>query len=83
MTEVKLTTIEEVNEQLKSRLGELLFSNYSPDKDTMIQRIFNEVAIEAHPQTLVLEDIQFFEHDLKIEYLCQNRHYTMILACKK
>lgn len=83
MTEVKLTTVEEVNEQLKSRLGELLFSNYSPDTDTTIQRIFNEVAIEAHPQTLELEDVKFFEHDLKIEYQCQNRHYTMILSCKK
>ena len=72
MTEVKLTTVEDVNEQLKSRLGELLFSNYSP-----------EVAIEAHPQTLELEDVKYFDHDLKIEYQCQNRHYTMILSCKK
>ena len=63
MTEVKLTTVEEVNEQLKSRLGELLFRNYSPDTDTTIQRIFNEVAIEAHPQTLELEDVKYFDHD--------------------
>lgn len=82
MTEVKLTTVEEVNEQLKSRLGELAFSNYSPDTDTTIQRIFKEVGVEAHPQTLELEDVQYFEHDLKIEYQCQNRHYTMILSCK-
>lgn len=82
MTEVKLTTVEEVNEQLKSRLGELMFKGYSENTDKEIEKVFKEVEKFAAPQSLVLEDIQFFEHDLKIEYQCQNRHYTMILGCK-
>ena len=83
MTEVKLTTVEEINEQLKSQLGKLMFKGYSYNTDKEIEKVFKDVANFASPQSLVLEDIQFFEHDLKIEYLCQNRHYTMILGCKK
>lgn len=82
MTEVKLTTVEEINEQLKSQLGKLMFKGYSYNTDKEIEKVFKDVANFAAPQSLVLEDIQFFEHDLKIEYQCQNRHYTMILGCK-
>lgn len=82
MLEVKFNTVEEINEQLKSQLGKLMFKGYSENTDKEIEKVFKEVANFAAPQSLVLEDIQFFEHDLKIEYLCQNRHYTMILACK-
>ena len=82
MLEVKFNTVEEINEQLKSQLGKLLFKGYSENTDKEIEKVFKDVANFAAPQSLVLEDIQFFEHDLKIEYQCQNRHYTMILSCK-
>lgn len=82
MLEVKFNTVEEINEQLKSELGKLMFKGYSYNTDKEIEKVFKDVANFAAPQSLVLEDIQFFEHDLKIEYLCQNRHYTMILGCK-
>ena len=82
MLEVKFNTVEEINEQLKSQLGKLMFKGYSYNTDKEIEKIFKDVANFAAPQSLVLEDIQFFEHDLKIEYQCQNRHYTMILGCK-
>ena len=82
MLEVKFNTVEEINEQLKSQLGKLMFKGYSENTDKEIEKVFKDVANFAVPQSLVLEDIQFFEHDLKIEYLCQNRHYTMILGCK-
>lgn len=83
MIEVKFNTVEEINEQLKSQLGKLMFKGYSENTDKEIEKVFKDVANFAAPQSLVLEDIQFFEHDLKIEYLCQNRHYTMILSCSK
>ena len=83
MLEVKFNTVEEINEQLKSQLGKLMFKGYSENTDKEIEKVFKDVANFATPQSLVLEDIQFFEHDLKIEYLCQNRHYTMILSCSK
>ena len=79
MLEVKFNTVEEINEQLKSQLGKLMFKGYSENTDKEIEKVFKDVANFAAPQSLVLEDIQFFEHDLKIEYQCQNRHYTMIL----
>ncbi len=82
MIDVKFNTIEEINEELKSQLGELMFKGYSDNTDKEIVRVFQEVEKFAAPQSLVLEDIQLFEHDLKIEYLCQNRHYTMILCGK-
>ena len=82
MLEVKFNRVEEINEQLKSQLGKLMFKGYSYNTDKEIEKVFKDVANFAAPQSLVLEDIQFFEHDLKIEYLCQNRHYTMILGCK-
>lgn len=82
MIEVKFNTVEEINEQLKSQLGKLMFKGYSYNTDKEIEKVFKDVEKFAAPQSLVLEDIQFFEHDLKIEYLCQNRHYTMILGCK-
>ena len=82
MLEVKFNTVEEINEQLKSQLGKLMFKGYSENTDKEIEKVFKDVANFAAPQSLVLEDIQFFEHDLKIEYQCQNRHYTMILSCK-
>jgi FKBP-type peptidyl-prolyl cis-trans isomerase (trigger factor) len=81
MLEVKFNTVEEINEQLKSQLGKLMFKGYSENTDKEIEKVFKDVANFAAPQSLVLEDIQFFEHDLKIEYQCQNRHYTMILGC--
>jgi len=82
MLEVKFNTVEEINEQLKSQLGKLMFKGYSENTDKEIEKVFKDVGNFAAPQSLVLEDIQFFEHDLKIEYQCQNRHYTMILGCK-
>lgn len=83
MLEVKFNTVEEINEQLKSQLGKLMFKGYSYNTNKEIEKVFKDVANFAAPQSLVLEDIQFFEHDLKIEYQCQNRHYTMILGCSK
>lgn len=82
MFDVKFNTIEEINEELKSQLGKLMFKNYSDNTYKEIEKVFKDVEKFAEPQSLVLEDIQFFEHDLKIEYQCQNRHYTMILCGK-
>lgn len=82
MLEVKFKTVEDVNEELKYELGKLNFTNYTKNTDKEIEKVFENVGVRALPLSLILEDIQFFEHDLKIEYLCQNRHYTMILACK-
>lgn len=82
MTEIKFNTVEEINEQLKQKLSKISFTNYSQNTDKDIEKVFKDVAIKSAPQSLILEDIQFFEHDLKIEYQCQNKHYTMILECK-
>lgn len=82
MLEVKFKTVEDVNEELKYELGKLNFTNYTKNTDKEIEKVFENVGVRALPLSLILEDIQFFEHDLKIEYLCQNRHYTMILCCK-
>jgi hypothetical protein len=82
MIEVKFNTAEEINEQLKQELSKVLFTPYNQNTDKEIEKVFKDVAVKSAPQSLILEDIQFFEHDLKIEYLCQNRHYTMILGCK-
>ena len=82
MTEIKFNTVEEINEQLKQELGKLIFTGYTQNTDKEIEKVFKDVAIKSAPQSLILEDIKFFEHDLKIEYQCQNKHYTMILECK-
>lgn len=82
MIEVKFKTVEDVNEELKYELGKLNLTNYTKNTDKEIEKVFENVGVRALPLSLILEDIQFFEHDLKIEYLCQNRHYTMILGCK-
>ena len=82
MVEVKFNTVEEINEQLKQELGKLTFTNYTPNTDKEIEKVFKDVGVKSAPQSLILEDIKFFEHDLKIEYQCQNKHYTMILGCK-
>ena len=82
MVEVKFNTAEEINEQLKQELGKLCCTNYTPNTDKEIEKVFKDVAVQSAPQSLILEDIKFFEHDLKIEYQCQNKHYTMILSCK-
>ena len=82
MIEVKFNTAEEINEQLKQELSKVLFTPYNQNTDKEIEKVFKDVAIKSAPQSLILEDIKFFEHDLKIEYQCQNKHYTMILSCK-
>lgn len=82
MLEVKFKTVEDVNEELKYELGKLSLTNYTENTDKEIEKVFENVGVRALPLSLILEDIQFFEHDVKIEYLCQNRHYTMILGCK-
>jgi hypothetical protein len=82
MIEVKFNTTEEINEQLKQELGKLFFTPYNQNTDKEIEKVFKDVAIKSAPQSLILEDIKFFDHDLKIEYQCQNKHYTMILSCK-
>lgn len=74
---------DEINEELKTQLGNICFTNYTPDTNMKIEQIFKDVALKSMPQTLLLEDIQFFDHDLKIEYQVQNRHFTMILGCNK
>lgn len=74
---------DEINEELKTQLGNICFTNYAPDTNMKIEQIFKDVALNSTPQTLLLEDIQFFDHDLKIEYQVQNRHFTMILGCNK
>lgn len=76
---VKLTTVEEVNEQLKHELTPFLFKEYTDDIKAGINQVFIDVGERAKPQSLVLEDVQYFDHDVKIEYECQNKHYTMIL----
>lgn len=84
MVNVKFNTVDEVNEQLTSRFNDLAFKNYNNDTNKKIEQVFKEVAIMTAPQNLILEDIQYFESEkaLKIEYQCQNKHYTMILGCK-
>lgn len=82
MTDIKFNTVEEINEQLKQELSKIAFTYYNQNTNKDIEKVFKDVAVKSAPQSLILEDIQFFEHDLKIEYQCQNKHYTMILGCK-
>lgn len=75
--------IEEINEEIKNQLGSLCFTNYTPDTIRKIEQVFKDIGVNALPQNLILEDIQFFEHCLKIEYQVQDRHFTLILGgCK-
>lgn len=76
---IKLTTVEEINEQLKHELTPFLFQENTDDLKAGIKQVFIDVGERANPQSLVLEDIQYFDNDVKIEYECQNKHYTMIL----
>lgn len=76
-------TIEEINEEIKNQLGSLCFTNYTPDTIRKIEQVFKDIGVNALPQNLILEDVQFFEKCLKIEYQVQDRHFTLILGCHK
>ena len=54
MLEVKFNTVEEINEQLKSQLGKLLFKGYSENTDKEIEKVFKDVEKFAEPQSLIL-----------------------------
>ena len=49
MVEVKFNTVEEINEQLKQELGKLTFTNYTPNTDKEIEKVFKDVANFAAP----------------------------------
>ena len=76
-------TIEDINEEIKNKLGSLCFTNYTSDTNRKIEQVFKDVGVNALPQNLILEDIQYFEHHFKIEYEVQDRHFTLILGCHK
>lgn len=76
-------TTEDINEEIKNQLGSLIFTNYTPETNRKIEQIFKDIGVNALPQNLILEDVQFFEHSLKIEYQVQDRHFTLILGCHK
>lgn len=71
-------TIEEIKNQLES----LCFTNYTPDTIRKIEQVFKDIGVNALPQNLILEDVQFFEKCIKIEYQVQDRHFIFILGCK-
>ena len=75
--------IEDINEEIKNKLGSLCFTNYTPDTIRKIEQVFKDIGVNALPQNLILEDVQYFEHSLKIEYQVQDRHFTLILGCHK
>ena len=75
--------IEDINEEIKNQLGSLCFTNYTPDTIRKIEQVFKDIGVNALPQNLILEDVQYFEHSLKIEYQVQDRHFTLILGCHK
>ena len=75
-------TIEEINEEIKNQLESLCFTNYTPDTIRKIEQVFKDIGVNALPQNLILEDVQYFEHSLKIEYQVQDRHFTLILGNK-
>jgi hypothetical protein len=81
--EVKFDTIDDINEELKNRLGCITFENYTPEINKKIEQVFKDLSVEITPQILILEDIQFFSPEFKIEYICQSKHYTMIFSPKK
>lgn len=74
--------IEDINEEIKNQLGSLCFTNYTPDTNRKIEQVFKDIGVNALPQNLILEDVQYFEHSLKIEYQVQDRHFTLILGNK-
>ncbi len=74
--------IEDINEEIKNQLGSLRFTNYTPDTIRKIEQVFKDIGVNALPQNLILEDVQFFEKCIKIEYQVQDRHFTLILGCK-
>lgn len=76
-------TIEDMNEEIKNQLGSLCFTNYTPDANRKIEQVFKDIGVNALPQNLILEDVQFFEKCIKIEYQVQDRHFTLILGCHK
>ena len=76
-------TIKEINEEIKNQLGSLCFTNYTPDTIRKIKQVFKDIGVNALPQNLILEDVQFFEKCLKIEYQVQDRHFTLILGYNK
>lgn len=76
-------TIEEINEEIKNQLDSLFFTNYTPDTIRKIEQVFKDIGVNSLPQNLILEDVQFFEKCLKIEYQVQDRHFTLILGCHK
>lgn len=76
-------TTEDINEEIKNQLGSLFFTTYTPETNRKIEQIFKDIGVNALPQNLILEDVQFFDHSLKIEYQVQDRHFTLILGCHK
>jgi hypothetical protein len=76
-------TTEDINEEIKNQLGSLCFTNFTPDTNRKIEQVFKDIGVNALPQNLILEDVQFFEHSIKIEYQVQDRHFTLILGCNK
>lgn len=74
-------TIEEINEEIKNQLESLCFTNYTPDTIRKIEQVFKDIGVNALPQNLILEDVQFFEKCIKIEYQVQDRHFIFILGC--
>lgn len=76
-------TIEDINEEIKNQVGSLCFTTYTPDTNRKIEQVFKDIGVNALPQNLILEDVQFFDHSLKIEYQVQDRHFTLILGCNK
>lgn len=75
-------TIEDINEEIKNQLYSLCFTNYTSDTNKKIEQIFKDIGVNALPQNLMLEDVQFIDKCLKIEYQVQDRHFTLILGCK-
>ena len=76
-------TIEYINEEIKNQVVSLCFTTYTPDTNRKIEQVFKDIGVNALPQNLILEDVQFFDHSLKIEYQVQDRHFTLILGCHK
>lgn len=76
-------SIDEINDMLKYEMESVFSKEYSLETEQYIVSIFNKLNDKIKPQTIVLQDIKYIKPALKVEYLVDNKHFTLIVDVKR
>lgn len=82
MEDFGLLSVDEVNGKLVNELDGLASVGYTSETRENIQRIFEKIRSETYMNSLEVEDVLYIEPDVKVEYICQGRHFTLIMRVK-